>query len=705
MSPSTVELCSEELEVPALGRPVFLGQLYSASSGRLINAQLFDSEVLKKEQIVNTSSNSIKYADISAISDRANALDIPPGFSVGILGGLVELKGSARYLHATRSNFASREVSIICSVRKCWRRLDVGVNENIPMGAYERAVKRGASHVITGIALGGTLVAHFVQKTSTAKSRDRKRFDLSATAIQAMANIFSAGGKVALDHDKQLTDVTENCHFECYGDYSVPEQQNPTTIGDIFELVEKWPTLIGEGVTIQFTAQPIDQFVDGSVPARVLYELEAEHLSTILGLYEEIYRLAARRASIQAALDSGSEILSACCPTFTIDCQKRKRSADSVLEHSRGALSRYLVSYREGKEEMVGKSTGKFLSRIMEGLDSLVPDCEQDESALGLLENIRALSIDHNAPLATVGELRTLMTHADQSALGVILIPPYPAGSLNSVINTYIDLVTDIQRWRAEEDKRDRRGSNGRAKETIFASFYCDSARCAELLELDGENGALQRALGHVQGKDPCFVHYAVLEDASTTPGRLDWSLVNEDGWGVLRGEGASYRYVGQIRTGKRHGRGMIIYQNGSIYTGDWWNDKRHGEGVVEDKYRGKKTCGVFINDQYREDGIIVDVTIVAQHVPVAAAKIPLRRWDSATTHVRTIGTMLEWTDADVHRLSVKCAADFEQSLELTVAGRLIRTIGYGQGDKYMMQYSRSCWPFDKGVELWAERC
>lgn len=37
--------------------------------------------------------------------------------------------------------------------------------------------------------------------------------------------------------------------------------------------------------------------------------------------------------------------------------------------------------------------------------------------------------------------------------------------------------------------------------------------------------------------------------------------------------------YYGEIINGKRHGRGIMLYDNSRVYEGSWENDYKHGEG------------------------------------------------------------------------------------------------------------------------------
>ena len=37
--------------------------------------------------------------------------------------------------------------------------------------------------------------------------------------------------------------------------------------------------------------------------------------------------------------------------------------------------------------------------------------------------------------------------------------------------------------------------------------------------------------------------------------------------------------YYGDITDGKRHGQGILLYENGRIYEGNWECDFKHGQG------------------------------------------------------------------------------------------------------------------------------
>jgi hypothetical protein len=55
--------------------------------------------------------------------------------------------------------------------------------------------------------------------------------------------------------------------------------------------------------------------------------------------------------------------------------------------------------------------------------------------------------------------------------------------------------------------------------------------------------------------------------------------LENSEFFGVKKFKDAIYRGEIDMSTTKRHGKGVIVYNNGRIYEGEWVDDKREGRG------------------------------------------------------------------------------------------------------------------------------
>ena len=76
--------------------------------------------------------------------------------------------------------------------------------------------------------------------------------------------------------------------------------------------------------------------------------------------------------------------------------------------------------------------------------------------------------------------------------------------------------------------------------------------------------------------------------------------LENSEDFGVKRFKDAIYRGELHTVTGKRHGKGIILYTNRRTFEGDWHEDRRDGRGyerfangnVYQGEYKGGKAHG-----------------------------------------------------------------------------------------------------------------
>ena len=60
----------------------------------------------------------------------------------------------------------------------------------------------------------------------------------------------------------------------------------------------------------------------------------------------------------------------------------------------------------------------------------------------------------------------------------------------------------------------------------------------------------------------------------------FDFNLLRQqESFGVKQYKDSIYRGELHEETTKRHGKGVIVYNNGRVYEGIWVNDKRHVRG------------------------------------------------------------------------------------------------------------------------------
>ncbi|KAJ8522118.1 hypothetical protein ONZ45_g1276 [Pleurotus djamor] len=673
-----------EFSMPALGRAAFLGQLYNGKTEQLLNTQLFAKNVIdeniKEDTIANT---SLSFTDVKSQSDRSKSLKISAELSLSIMGGMISLAGSGEYVDASKSNVSSHEVSATCTVMKKNKRLEVG--QCVTQQRWTQVSNMGATHVITAMRFGGTLVANILLKDSNSESDKQIKGSFSASIMEGMSSQFSAKGSASVDSSDTGKDLNTHCEFKVYGDWASSDQSIPTTVGEVFELIKSWPSLVGDGVPCTLTLTPIAQFVDTSPEALVLYELEQHKMMSLCQAYDDFYRLSGRRAKLVSSLES---TVGDFCPTFLYACQEKKLAVEQALGIARGQLTQYLTAFREKGASGMDEGVEEFIIRMKKNFTDGVNACKVDEAKVDLLRSVSKLASDQNAPLASVGRLRSHITSLGGGAVGVVIVPPSP--NLSSATNTFSLLVQSIRKWREEEDKK-LQNSDGTGPKTSFSAFYADPEFDSDFLSLEGKRGILKRGLDQAkESGESCFLHYGLV--SNTVKKEYDWSLLNNEGWGFIANEEENFYYVGQVRSGQRHGRGTVTYADGSMYIGDWWQDQRHGDGKLIDSDGNVENSGVYIDNMYRNDGIILKVSILKKDgVLKDAHQVPLRKYDSTPSHILRIGGMLGWADKDEFRLKLVSKTKAFPTMEMEVKGKMLMP---GSNDEL---YTAG-WPLDQGA-------
>lgn len=80
---------------------------------------------------------------------------------------------------------------------------------------------------------------------------------------------------------------------------------------------------------------------------------------------------------------------------------------------------------------------------------------------------------------------------------------------------------------------------------------------------------------------------------------------------GLKEGTGTHSRlngetYIGEFKNDEFHGKGKLIFPDGSFYEGDWANGVKEGEGLIH-LANGKIIKGTFVNDNLHGPGLIIE--------------------------------------------------------------------------------------------------
>ena len=64
--------------------------------------------------------------------------------------------------------------------------------------------------------------------------------------------------------------------------------------------------------------------------------------------------------------------------------------------------------------------------------------------------------------------------------------------------------------------------------------------------------------------------------------------------------QGKNTFYIGMFKDDKFNGHGKMQYDDLSIYSGNWLDGERHGQGKLVDR-KGKVTEGFWLNDKFQK--------------------------------------------------------------------------------------------------------
>ncbi|KAM8981209.1 stonustoxin subunit alpha-like [Sarcophilus harrisii] len=246
------------MEIPALGRPLHLGTLYDCRSDTLIpGVTLWDKETLKRN--VTTEDQYKTEFDIitsDSMEEKTNAMNITGELKASVLGGLVEIGGSGKYLCDTKTSQQQARVTLKYSMTTQYSHLTMSHlgDENI---SYHDVFDNGtATHVVTAVLYGAQAFFVFDQKVSSNKNVKESEGMLKAAITKIPLVSVQIGAEIKMEE----RDIRSTKGFSCkfYGDFVL--ETNPVTYEDAVRVYASLPKLLrGCGVPLKVWMYPLEK--------------------------------------------------------------------------------------------------------------------------------------------------------------------------------------------------------------------------------------------------------------------------------------------------------------------------------------------------------------------------------------------------------------------------------------------------------------
>ncbi|XP_067387473.1 verrucotoxin subunit beta-like [Emydura macquarii macquarii] len=231
------------IEMPALGRPLQLGMLYDCRSDTLIpGITLWGNEALKRDvQTMLKHRNEFQIIASDTVEDKASALSLSASLKASVLGGMVEVGGSAAFLNDTKKSKHHARVVLHYSVTHRFEQLTMNHlgPENI---VYPVVFDQGtATHVVTAVLYGAQAFFLFDRAVSSSESVGEIEGNMKLM-VEKIPKV-SGGAEVSGEKKNKEEEKTEKFRCKFYGDFAL--ENNPVTYHDAMEVYSTLPKRLG----------------------------------------------------------------------------------------------------------------------------------------------------------------------------------------------------------------------------------------------------------------------------------------------------------------------------------------------------------------------------------------------------------------------------------------------------------------------------
>ncbi|XP_026547403.1 uncharacterized protein LOC113429106, partial [Notechis scutatus] len=232
----------DTIEIAALGRPFQLGTLYDCRKDAFIpGVTLWDCSSLQKDRTIRPQPKTASGITASdSIDDKASALDISGAMKASFLGGLIDVRGSAEYLHDTKKSKKQARVIVLYKTTTRYEELTMS-HLGIQNVSYPAVFEHGtATHVVTAILYGAQAFFVFDREVSSTEMVKDIQGSLQVTIKKEISITGQADMK--LKEEEKENALKFNCTF--HGDFSL--DKNPVTFQDAMQVYTMLPKMLGK---------------------------------------------------------------------------------------------------------------------------------------------------------------------------------------------------------------------------------------------------------------------------------------------------------------------------------------------------------------------------------------------------------------------------------------------------------------------------
>ncbi|XP_042560552.1 uncharacterized protein LOC122129887, partial [Clupea harengus] len=235
---------ADTIEVAALGRPFQLGMLYDCHKDALIpGITLWDHKNLQNNTSVQQQHNTeFNVTTSDSIEEKSNSLKISGSLKLSLLGGLVNVGGSAKYFQDTKKSLKQARVTLHYRTTTTFKTLTMTHLARGQMSHPNVFEDDTATHVVTAILYGAG--AYFVFDRESSSEDDRKQVEGEANLTFNKLKLLTIDAEASLNMDDEEKAAAEKFSCTFHGDFQL--KTNPTSFSDAVNVYRDLPHMLGE---------------------------------------------------------------------------------------------------------------------------------------------------------------------------------------------------------------------------------------------------------------------------------------------------------------------------------------------------------------------------------------------------------------------------------------------------------------------------
>lgn len=141
-----------------MGRVAKIGELYDARNDNFLRISLVNGNFSSFIQSTENRYSNLKYLKLNTLTEKLQSLDVQAGLKLSVLGGLIEVSGSGKYVKDTLHSTKSAKVSVANFVTTEYEQINIVGLDVRKLIDLDVLAKIDATHVVVGIQWGGNVI-------------------------------------------------------------------------------------------------------------------------------------------------------------------------------------------------------------------------------------------------------------------------------------------------------------------------------------------------------------------------------------------------------------------------------------------------------------------------------------------------------------------------------------------------------------------